>query len=63
MILVKFVFWSFCFFPETEAGPIWRSAFRSLWFRDVGSLRRKFGSVNPSSLRFDAMKNQLRVEG
>jgi hypothetical protein len=50
-------------FSETEAGPIRRSAFRSLWFRYAASLRRKFGSVNPSSLRFDAMKKQLRVEG
>jgi hypothetical protein len=57
MILVKFVFWSFYFFSETEAGPIrtslrleamaWQgSAFRSLWFRDPPSLRRKFISVN-----------------
>jgi hypothetical protein len=36
------------FLSETEAGPIRRSAFRSLWFRNPASLRRKFISVNPA---------------
>jgi hypothetical protein len=31
-------------------------------FSNAASVRRKFISVNPSSLRYDAMKKQLRVE-
>jgi hypothetical protein len=40
MILVKWFSGRFVFISETEAGPIRRSAFRSLWFRDVARLRR-----------------------
>jgi hypothetical protein len=40
------IFWSFCFFPETEVVPGRRPAFLQLRFRDPASVRRKFISVN-----------------